>query len=786
MAESGTSWRQGLRFQFIIVTFVVLLFMVATFVISQLYIPYFFIRQVDEHNTIIAKAIAARIQQQLTSIGTGVENLAARPDIQSMDPEVQRPALTTAREINPIYTRVFVLDKDGNMILSIPDNPAWAGKNFGNAPYFRQPVETNKTYFSDAFVEANELLTIVATPIRGQDGNTIGTLNVSASLSSGKIPEFTSEIELGKGGYPILVDRRGSLIIHPDRRRVLGQENFRKNEAAQRVLSGQTGTVVCDVDGERRLCGFAPIKPVGWGLIITRPFEVVYPYLDWVRASMAALFLMGLGLIVFFFMHGRRNVLQPLETLTAGVRQVAQGDFDHQVRISGPVEMIDLAHAFNGMAQVLSTCYRVTAALNSLSSLKEIEDYVLEQMEMIFHTESAVIMRFVEDGQLKIVAQRGLPEEAVGAMNRVQVDRKMFGELLGADMLARLSGGQSVLVRGEEMPLFSKMNLPIEHVRHVYIFPLLIEGSLDGVLLAISSSEKLFAQERVQTVQSIAGHIAVAIQRSNLYDLLYQSYAQTTKAIARAIDAKDPYNQGHSEGVARTAVKISERMGLSADRMRGVEIAAYLHDVGKIGISEELLQKPAGLSAEEKDVVNRHPAIGATILEPIDFPWPVLEAIRSHHERFDGTGYPSHLTNAHIPLEGRILAVADAFESMMSDRPYRSALSKEELVTELIQGSGKQFDPDVVNELLAIIDEEGVDFTEETPTLEFEQRPKKTENSRFVWPEQEELAKREGFTAPAPEAEEPEAEEEEEVAETPDEGHEDEVLEQPDLDETKE
>ncbi|MFH1737276.1 MAG: HD domain-containing phosphohydrolase, partial [Actinomycetota bacterium] len=286
-----------------------------------------------------------------------------------------------------------------------------------------------------------------------------------------------------------------------------------------------------------------------------------------------------------------------------------------------------------------------------------------------------------------------------------------------ADTVNKLKDGESVLLDSEKLTSL-KTIAPNEAAKYFCLFPLRVENELEGTLLAVSSSESPFTKERVRTVSSLVDQVAVAVHRSSLYERLYRSYAQTTKAIARAIDAKDPYNQGHSEGVAGIAVKIARSMGLSTDQVRGIEIAAYLHDVGKIGISEDILKKPAQLSEEERDQVRQHPAIGVTILGPIEFPWPVLPAVQSHHENYGGNGYPDKLAGEDIPLEARILAVADAYESMISDRPYRSALETEEIIKEFARESGRQFDARVVSALLDVIESEMVEKKEAVETEE--------------------------------------------------------------------
>jgi putative nucleotidyltransferase with HDIG domain len=162
------------------------------------------------------------------------------------------------------------------------------------------------------------------------------------------------------------------------------------------------------------------------------------------------------------------------------------------------------------------------------------------------------------------------------------------------------------------------------------------------------------------------------------------------------VDAKDPYTRGHSEGVAEYALMIGEQLELSTEQMTALEMAAYLHDIGKIGISEDILLKPGKLTDAEMSQMRHHPLIGANILKPVAFPWPIAPVVRHHHEHYDGHGYPAGLKTDEIPLLARVLTVADAFEAMVADRPYRRGRSQQEAVLELQRCSGGQFDPRVV------------------------------------------------------------------------------------------
>jgi len=191
-----------------------------------------------------------------------------------------------------------------------------------------------------------------------------------------------------------------------------------------------------------------------------------------------------------------------------------------------------------------------------------------------------------------------------------------------------------------------------------------------------------------------------------LYTKMRKMYLETIRALAAAIDAKDPYTKGHSERVAETSVALAQDLHLSDRDIENIEYTALLHDIGKIGIDDRILSKSSELSNEEFKKIKEHPIIGANIIEPVDFLKNSYEAIYHHHERYNGGGYPDGLKAKDIPLCARIIGVADAYDAMGSDRPYRKKLSKEKILKEFTEQSGKQFDPQIVNALMLILKRE--------------------------------------------------------------------------------
>jgi len=198
--------------------------------------------------------------------------------------------------------------------------------------------------------------------------------------------------------------------------------------------------------------------------------------------------------------------------------------------------------------------------------------------------------------------------------------------------------------------------------------------------------------------------LLLARRSFELYTKMRKMYLETIRALAAAIDAKDPYTKGHSERVSETSVALAQELNLSGRDIENIEYTALLHDIGKIGIADNILGKNSSLTDEEFDKIKEHTIMGANIIEPVDFLKNSYWAIYHHHEKYNGKGYPDGIKSEDIPILARIIAVADAYDAMGSDRPYRKKLNKDKILKELKDQSGKQFDPKVVKALISVLD----------------------------------------------------------------------------------
>lgn len=184
-------------------------------------------------------------------------------------------------------------------------------------------------------------------------------------------------------------------------------------------------------------------------------------------------------------------------------------------------------------------------------------------------------------------------------------------------------------------------------------------------------------------------------------------FASSIRALANSIEARDFYTRGHSERVTEFSVKIARAMGMNDEKLEKIRYAALLHDIGKINVPEDILHKPGKLTDEEYNIMKQHPVQGAKILRPVEEFREILPFLYHHHERYDKKGYPTGLGGQEIPLGARILAVADSFDAMTSDRPYRKGMEIDKAIDELERNKNSQFDPEIVDVFVKIIKNDG-------------------------------------------------------------------------------
>lgn len=232
------------------------------------------------------------------------------------------------------------------------------------------------------------------------------------------------------------------------------------------------------------------------------------------------------------------------------------------------------------------------------------------------------------------------------------------------------------------------------------ISPLLVGDELVGLLVlgeTRRTTREPFDPDKLKLVNAISDQAASALRRATFHEQLEESFVQTVLALAKALDARDSYTQDHSQRMAALTDSLCQKLGIDENQIQAIRLAAALHDIGKIGVPDEILRKPGPLTSQEWDLMKLHPKIGADIIAPVAKLVNVAPIIIAHQEKFDGSGYPYGLKGEQIPIGARALAVVDAYVAITDERVYRKARSHEEAIAELVKHSGSQFDPAVVD-----------------------------------------------------------------------------------------
>jgi len=403
-----------------------------------------------------------------------------------------------------------------------------------------------------------------------------------------------------------------------------------------------------------------------------------------------------------------KRIVRSVLGVVRNSKAVASGDLSCRVETAEEDEISELSDYFNRLTRRLKknikdlkeskkllqdVLSRVGAAVTSFQDIDSLLELVVQTMTNALSGESGCLMLVDPDkDELFIKVAFGLDKDFVRKA-RVKIGRGVCGWVAKENKPIRLPG-----------PEGAKFNLKSEHAyRSLLCVPLFYTDKVIGTLSVNDKATGEFTQDDLILLSNLAIQTAIAIENARLNESVEKTYFETITALAMAVEAKDPYTRGHSKRVAEYSTKLAKKFGFSDEKIEVLKEAAVLHDIGKIGISDVILHKPGPLTLEEYELVQEHTVIGEHILKPVRRLSSLCDIVRHHQEWVNGHGYPDGLKGEELSLPVRILTVADAYDAMISDRPYRKALTKKEAEEELKRYSGTHFDPKVVEEFLKLI-----------------------------------------------------------------------------------
>jgi putative nucleotidyltransferase with HDIG domain len=443
-----------------------------------------------------------------------------------------------------------------------------------------------------------------------------------------------------------------------------------------------------------------------WTLVLSEPKAEVYMPVASFKYTFILVTILALVVVMLLSTNQIRRYLVPLERLQEGTLRITKGDFSSRVDIKSNDEFEDLADSFNTMAtkvdqqfKALDTMASIDRAILSVLDSDMIINTFLKRIGDILPCDAAGVCFRQDDSGMRWINH----------IRSIFKNGDEYPEIHrpNEEDLSLLQNNPEFLILTDDGPLpLYLMSLVHQGLKSFLVLPVIMNRQIKAIAYLASFRQNAFSRDYQIHARQVTDRMAVAFSNAYLVHELNNLNWGTLKALARVVDAKSPWTAGHSERVAAMAVKIGEALRLNRRQIDDLGKAGMLHDIGKVSTPRAILDKPSKLTAEEYGIIKEHPEKGASILEPITQYAEMIPVVLQHHERYDGQGYPKGLLGPELTLGARILAVADAFDAMTSDRPYRRGMNIYEAVREIKQEAGQQFDPRVVQAFLRVMAED--------------------------------------------------------------------------------
>ncbi len=342
----------------------------------------------------------------------------------------------------------------------------------------------------------------------------------------------------------------------------------------------------------------------------------------------------------------------------------------------------------------LVSLHEVTKVLSSTHNLEQLNERFLDYSVKISRSNGGALFFSDSSQQLRIALTTPEPFDMTFWQLPAFITASQWAVYNGEPIIIEV--GKTAIPEG--MP-----KLP-EFIQSYIVFPLKTPKRILGALNLVRAQNSIsFSNVDLEIINVLASQASISIENARLYQNIRENYLKTISGFALAVEAKDKYTHGHSENVMKYTVILAQQLGLSPNDIEQIKYAGLLHDIGKIGVDEAILNKPGKLTLEEFEQIKKHPELGSRILANVPFFESLIPLIRHHHEYYNGEGYPDGLANEQIPFGARILSVADSFEAMTSNRPYRKAMSHDTAYEIIKKGKNSQFDPYIVDAFIEVM-----------------------------------------------------------------------------------
>ncbi len=621
----------------------------------------------------------------------------------------------------------LTLTSPGGMIVASA-LPEVTGTSVGDRPHVQEAFSSGQTSVSGVLVSrgTGRRTVVVAYPIVLRDGIIVGLLGATVGLD--RLPLSLSNLEL-KPGYRVTVfDRQGELVFQA----APGGEmvDFAQCSLCHALPSPAGPLPNSTWQGNGQFHAISATG-LGWNVVVTAPS------IDVLGAQQRAAWMI-LGLVLVCLVSSLalgdwagRRLISPILRLAESARRFGAGEPVSPLAATSRDEVGALTQAFNVMVTEigegrrrqesqqarLHTLWELDLAISSTLSLPGVLDIVAEEVLRHGSVNGVAVYLLDDAGVLAPVMSRGAARPLVTGRGERRLEDLAHEALLA---------GEPIMRELDARPLSSDLTSTGETIS-LFLVALVSRGRSLGVILFCANGPMSFAEDEREFLYGVGLQASTAVENARLYsseqsrvadlemaseklkgqrDDLQRAQEGIMETLNLALQAKDPYTRGHAERVGLLSRRIAARLGLPREAQDSLARAARLHDIGKINIPEYLLNKEGALTPPERTQFELHPERSADLLRHLPDLDQVLPTIRAHHERYDGKGYPDGLAGDEIPLGARIIAAADAYDALTTDRPYRSGLSHEQAIEVLKTHAGTQWDPAVVRVLLESFTEE--------------------------------------------------------------------------------
>ncbi|MFQ5407174.1 MAG: HD domain-containing phosphohydrolase [Anaerolineales bacterium] len=536
----------------------------------------------------------------------------------------------------------------------------------------------------------------------------IGAIVIRVNMDDTIYPLIRAWPGMGASGETLLVRPDGDAIVF------LNPLRFDMNAAldlripagsanalpAQLASAGQEGIITTpDYRGTPVLAAYRYIPEIHWGFVAKEDVAEAFAPVTALTRQWVIIGLLVLPVALLTAIWLSQALTRPLAHLVDATRRVAAGDLETHINIERTDEIGDLARAFQAMVDAVRESHdELTAHSDELAALFDLSQDLLGTLNVRDALEQAIRKAMAGTN---LAAGAALLMNAEGTEISVQaiVGRNEF--LLGDRHTAP---GYALLQRepvmSTDLDAETEFGVPdairAAGVKSILAVPMLVNEQACGALVLDAFERRTISPDEVRVAQAIANQTALAVERARLFADLSDSYDRTLDALVAALDTRDNETEGHSKRVVAFTLALAGELRVPVRDLDDIRRGALLHDIGKIGVPDAILHKPGPLTDDEWMFMRAHPELGARMLKSIRFLAEPAAMVLSHHERWDGGGYPRGLASEDIPLGARIFSVADTFDAITSDRPYRRAQSYEVALDEITRAAGTQFDPDVV------------------------------------------------------------------------------------------